>query len=243
MLWELLLISCLFIIITPVITTPISNEIYENLNKSQLFEKYNSNELNSIDLSYNIYLNKLYLNACTNLQNQVKDKKDCQCCSGNIENLNCETKSKCTEINYRLKKRILILTLSIYSSLLLIFSFGFGFVIWILSRQIKSSFTAKMNGIYTFTLILCSGLILPGLFLALIKIFGDIDFQKCFRADFCGLTNKYVLSIETIDEDKRIKKVDENYLSSNTNRPVNLDKDLNNNNKPVPKMNIELSES
>jgi hypothetical protein len=202
------------------------NEYIETqVNKTDLYLKYDSDNLNSIELTSNSIFNYLYLEKCKKLT--------CKCCTGNINNLSCLKDDECSKLSNNMKKRIAFISLGVYCLVLFIFAVSLGLVMYYLSIKVKGSFTAKMNGLYSFFIVMSVGTILPGIVVVILKFCFGKNIQTCFNADFYGITNKYLISVDVRDEydnsNSRYSSSTNNKKSNNTNtnRPLNFN---NNNN-------------
>lgn len=199
--------------------------IKENINITKLIDKYDSSELNSVELSANTVFNQLYIENCT--------KIDCDCCEGSIYSTYCLDIKNCQDIKKNMTGRIIAICLGVYFLVLIMFSSALAVVFYYLSNKIKSRYIAKNNAKYVLCLVLSVGTVIPGLILFFYKYCCGNNITKCFKADFNGLFDKYVISVdvrEDLDFSRRSSKsISNNYIykssnktsNYNTNRPFN----------------------
>lgn len=204
------------------------NEYIETqVNKTELYIKYNSEDLNSIELTPNSIFNYLYLENCKKLS--------CKCCKGNINDITCLSNDACNKLSSNMRKRIAFISLGVYCFVLLIFAISLGIVMYYLSLKVKSPFTSKMNGLYSFFIVISVGTILPGIVVLILKFCFGKNIQTCFHADFFGITNKYLISVDVRDDqdntNSRYSSSTNNKKGSNTNtnRPLNFQSNFNTN--------------
>lgn len=204
------------------------DEMLSKSNKTELISKYNNDNLNSVHLSSNILFNKIYLDEC--LKCKKDDVKD-YCCIGSYYNLTCLYMDECNNLMNKEDLKIITLVFSLYFSVLILFAFITGFIIWFLSVKIKNQKTSIMNGIYIFLCITFIGTFVPFIIVLLVKIFKKIDCVEFLKADFNNLTDNYILTADTIENSTiiRPKSNIRNNLSSNSENIFNSNYENNNN--------------
>lgn len=213
------------------------DEMLNKTNKTDLISKYNNDNINSVHLSSNILFNKLYLDEC--LKCKKDDVKD-YCCIGSYYNLTCLYMNECNDLMNKEDRKVITLVFSLYFSVLVIFSFVTGVIIWFLSLKLKNKRTSLMNGLYIFISIIMIGTFIPFIVALIVKLFTKINYVEYIKADFSNLTDNYVLTADTIENSNIIRQKSRTQvrnLRNNSENSHNINYSLEGNKKEIINMN------